>query len=85
MTDAADILERETLWVTDDEMIRRMGVPVKVAKAAIRMYDDDPRSGFPPKNKLWGDMRYWPAVRAYLDKANGLKVDAPPIRRERHV
>lgn len=85
MTDAADTLERETLWVTDAEMIRRMGASEKVARDAIRMLDHDPRSGFPRKNKLWGNKRYWPAVKAYLDKANGLNVDASPTRRERHV
>lgn len=64
--------ERETLWVTDAELIRRMGAPEKVAREALRMLDRDPRSGFPKKQKLWGDRRYWPAVRRYLDKTAGL-------------
>jgi hypothetical protein len=61
-----------TLFVTDAELIRRLGVPEKIARAAIRMLDRDPRSGFPKKQKLWGDRRYWPAVCAYLDRTNGL-------------
>jgi hypothetical protein len=80
MTDTLDRTEtRETLWVTDAELIRRMGVPEKIARAALHALDADPRrTGFPQKNKLWGDRRYWPAVRAYLDKQNGLTIPSPP-------
>lgn len=73
----------ETLWITDAEMIRRMGVPEKIARDAIRVLDSKP-SGFPRKQALWGNRRYWPAVRAYLDRYNGLTLDAPSNRRERH-
>lgn len=79
MTDAPTI-ERETLWVTDAELIRRMGCPEKIARDALRMLDRDRRSGFPQKQKLWGDRRYWPAVKSYLDRTNGLKMDPPPRR-----
>ncbi len=70
MTDQA---ERETLYVTDAELIRRLGVPEKVAREALRMFDRDRRAGFPQKEKLWGDRRYWPAVRAYFDRTRTLK------------
>jgi len=33
---STDTLERETLYVTDAELIRRMGVPEKVAREAVR-------------------------------------------------
>jgi len=56
-----------TLWVTDAEMIRRLGVPEKIARTAIRMLDAKPESGFPRKQKLWGDRRYWPAIVGYFD------------------
>lgn len=72
---------RETLWVTDAELIRRIGVPEKIARQAIRALDAQRGSGFPQKKKLWGDRRYWPAVRAYLDRTNGLSIDASPSRR----
>jgi hypothetical protein len=62
----------ETLWVTDAELIRRAGVPAKIARAAIEMLDHTKGSGFPPKQRLWGNRRYWPAVKAYFDKAGGL-------------
>lgn len=56
-----------TLWVTDQELIARWGIPAKIANEALRVLDHDPRSGFPKKHKLWGDRRYWPAVQDYLD------------------
>lgn len=39
MSEAQDHSERETLWVTDAELIRRIGVPEKIARANLRMYD----------------------------------------------
>lgn len=62
----------ETLWVTDAELIRRSGVPEKIARAAIQVLDSTRGSGFPPKQKLWGDRRYWPAVKAFFDRTSGL-------------
>lgn len=63
-TPAPEALEREQdkLWVTDAELIRRLGVPEKIARATIRVLDRQP-SGFPKKEKLWGDRRYWPQSR----------------------
>ncbi len=77
MTDTLDRTETQTLWVTDAELIRRMGVPEKIARAVLRELDAK-QTGFPRKQKLWGDRRYWPAVRAYLDKQNGLTIASPP-------
>lgn len=81
MSPEAAQLKKEALWVTDAELIRRMGVPEKIARETLRMLDTKP-SGFPRKQKLWGDRRYWPAVAAYFDKQYGLKV-ADPHRRDR--
>ena len=71
----------QTLYITDAELIRRLGVPEKIARQAIRELDARRDSGFPQKKKLWGDRRYWPAVKAWLDRTNGIKTDAPLIRR----
>ncbi|MBP1092975.1 winged helix-turn-helix domain-containing protein [Bradyrhizobium diazoefficiens] len=70
---APETLEREQgkLWVSDAEMIRRLGVPEKIARAALRMLERDSKSGFPRKQKLWGDRRYWPAIVAYFDHHYG--------------
>lgn len=81
--------DTESLWVTDAEMIRRLGLPDKVARDRIRFLDVDPRrTGFPQKNKFWGNLRYWPAVKAYFDKVGGAtmpasqqKMEAPGDRR----
>ncbi|MDB5612089.1 MAG: hypothetical protein JWP25_8989 [Bradyrhizobium sp.] len=71
MTDETS--ERDTLYVTDAELIRRMGVPEKIAREAIRALDKNPRvSGFPQKQALFGNRRYYPACKAYFDKASGL-------------
>jgi hypothetical protein len=66
-----------TLYITDAELIRRLGVPEKIARQAIKEMDAKRDSGFPQKSRLWGDRRYWPAVKAWLDRTNGLKTDAP--------
>lgn len=69
MTDTLDHAEtRETLWVTDAELIRRSGVPEKKARATLRAMDANKLSGFPKKNKLWGDRRFWPEVVEYWRK-----------------
>jgi hypothetical protein len=60
--------EKDKLFVTDAELIRRLGVPEKSARTAIRMFDRDLSKGFPQKQALWGDRRYWPAVRAWFDR-----------------
>jgi hypothetical protein len=72
---AAETLEREKekLWITDSELVRWMGVPEKQAYETLRMLDAKP-CGFPRKQKLYGDRRYKPAVRAYFDKLFGCNI-----------
>ena len=63
---------QDTLYVNDAELIRRMGVPEKIARPVIKQLDA--KSGdWPKKSALWGNRRYWPAVKAYLDRHGGLK------------
>lgn len=80
MTETAEHDVRETLWVTDAEMIRRMGVPEKKARATIAALDRIRGSGFPAKQKQWGDRRYWPHVKAYFDRTSGLTMIASSRR-----
>ncbi len=76
---------RDTLYVTDAELIRRMGVPTKTAREALRVLDANAkRTGFPQKQALWGGRRYWPAVKAYLDRASGLTMGSPSDPRAPH-
>jgi hypothetical protein len=83
MTDVID--HRETLYVTDAELIRRMGVPEKIARRVIRDLDaKHPQTGFPQKDLLMGDRRYWPAVQAWLDRRSRATVELS-AGRKRHV
>jgi hypothetical protein len=56
-------------------LIRRLGVPEKIAYDALHTLDknDGRNSGFPQKQKFWDNRRYYPAVRAWLDHTNGLQ------------
>lgn len=71
--------EKDKLYLTDAELIRRLGVPAHTARTTIQFYED--KAGFPPKQKMWGGRRYWPAVQAWLDRQNGLTIAADPPRR----
>ena len=59
-----------TLWVTDAELIRRSGVPEKEARRTLMMLDANMGSGFPKKDKHWGNRRYWPAVKAFWERTS---------------
>jgi hypothetical protein len=69
------VRERDKLWVTDAELIRRLGVPEKIMRATLRDLDRA-GSGFPKKQKLYGERRYWPAVQAYFDQLYGPRLAA---------
>ena len=65
--------EREKLYVTDAELVRRIGLPDKDGYMLIRMFDENPaKYGFPQKSKLMSGRRYWPKVKAWFDKYEGL-------------
>lgn len=83
---------RGGLFVNDAELIERLGVPENVAYQAIRMLDEDPKSGFPKKDPFWGGKRYWPAVEEFLKATQTPKMAAPqrpemplPLQRRRSV
>lgn len=79
--------EKDKLYVLDAELIRILGLPERVGRVAIRDWAArDP--SFPRKQELLGGRRYLPAVRAWLDRRNGLKMDVSVTeepRRERRV
>lgn len=66
--------EQDKLYLTDAELIRRLGVPERAMRPMLPGLEA--KYGFPRKNPFFGDRRYWPAVRAWLDKHNGLPVEA---------
>lgn len=69
---------RGGLMVTDTELIERLKVPERVARQALEMLDRDGRTGFPPKQPLWGNRRYWPAVEKWLERHSGLMMESSP-------
>jgi hypothetical protein len=74
-TPAPETLEREKdkLYLLDSELIRRIGVPEKTMRSMLPALES--KFGFPKKQPLFGGRRYWPAVKTWLDKHNGLIVD----------
>jgi hypothetical protein len=78
---SSETLEREKdkLYLLDAELIRRLGVPEKTMRTMLPGLET--KFGFPKKQPLFGGRRYWPAVKAWLDKHNGLMVDAPQPER----
>lgn len=81
---APETLEREKdkLYLQDAELIRRLGVPEKAFRAILPALES--KYNFPRKQPLFSQRRYWPAVKAWLDKHNGLIMDAPSTRRTRN-
>jgi len=86
VTDTALTTSRDAAWrddglyITDAELIRRMGVPEKRARQLLKGFDNLPNSAFPKKDRLFGGRRYWPAVKLYLDRRNKVIVDASQQR-----
>lgn len=72
--------EKDKLYLCDAELIRRLGVPAKVLRPILPGLET--KFGFPRKQPLFGGRRYWPAVKAWLDRHNGLMVDTPPTQKE---
>lgn len=65
----------QPLFVSDTELIRRLGVGEKTARVAIRELERN--RGFPKKDALFADKRYWPAVKAFLDRRSGVSLGTP--------
>lgn len=76
-------LRRGGLFIKDEELIERLGVPEKVAREALHALEASP--GFPQKQKFWGDRRYWPVVIDYLDFHYGFKLARSQPERKRHA
>ncbi len=74
--------EKDKLYLTDAELIRRIGVPASVLRPILPTLENT--GGFPRKSPLFGGRRYWPAVKAWLDRHAGLNVEAPAPRRARN-
>ncbi|MHC2298208.1 winged helix-turn-helix domain-containing protein [Rhizobium mongolense] len=88
MNDAPDYwgasVKFEKLYVTNAECAERIGISTDDFNAIEFELN---RQGFPPKDPLFNNRRYWPAVRAFLDRRNGVgdkrHVFGPPDGKER--
>lgn len=70
------------MFITDGELVTMLGVPDDIARQMIAELDRrGATTGFPQKQKQWGDRRYLPAVKAWLDQRYMPKMTTPPIRR----
>lgn len=59
----------DKLFVTEAECADRIGLSTEQFKIALPAAT---KSGFPMKDPLFNNRRYWPAIQAFLDKRNGL-------------
>jgi hypothetical protein len=76
MTDA--LTTTEPLYISDADLIRRMGVPRDKGRRMLKALDANPRSGFPKPNPLWGGRRYLPLVLSYLEREERGRLAASP-------
>lgn len=59
----------DPLYMTDGEIAGLVGVGVDRWRANATVLE---RSGLPRRDPLFANKRYWPAVKAFLDRRNGL-------------
>lgn len=65
---------RPGLYLDDKEIAKQLGVSVaEWAVIASRLA----RVGLPAPDLLFGNRRYWPAVKAFLDRRYGLEAPLP--------
>ncbi|MBA5801807.1 winged helix-turn-helix domain-containing protein [Rhizobium changzhiense] len=60
------------LFVTEGELASRLGLTLDRLRIALPAAE---KSGFPVKDPLFADRRYWPACVAWLDRRYGLRAD----------
>lgn len=70
-----DDQERACDFVTDAELIRRLRLPEKIGRAALRELDkaSKTRRPFPQPDPLFGNRRFWPAVQQWLLDYKGVR------------
>lgn len=75
---AAAPVDVDSLYKTDEEIARLVGVGVDKWRANARVLE---RQGLPLRDPLFCERRYWPSVRAFLDRRNGLHPGNEPQTR----
>lgn len=64
-----DRVAEAELYLTDEEIAERVGVGVDKWRENARVLEP---AGLPKRDRLFCGRRYWPAVKAFLDRRNGL-------------
>ena len=59
----------EPVFLTDGQIAARVGVATSEWQAIAKVLT---REGLPQPDLLFGNRRYWPAVKAWLDRRAGL-------------
>ena len=66
----------ESLFLTESEIAERVGMSSAEWIAAAVALE---KSGLPRPDPVFHRRRYWPAVKAFLDRRAGLGQDAPSL------
>lgn len=74
MSRAPDSDHDGPLYLSDAELVKRLGIGEKTGRVAFRELER--ARGFPQKDPLFADKRYWPAVKAFLDRRSGVSIGA---------
>ncbi|RAX40752.1 winged helix-turn-helix domain-containing protein [Rhizobium tropici] len=67
----------DSLFVTDAQCAERLGLTTEVLATALPALT---KAGFPMRDPLFANRRYWPAVRAWLDRRYGMGKDDGMLR-----
>lgn len=62
--------KKTRLYITDAELVRRLGVPEK--RLRLILPELEKKYNFPKKSPIFGDLRYWPAVKLWFDTHEGI-------------
>ena len=62
------------LYRTEEEIAAAVGVGDDKWRGAVKTLE---QQGLPKRDPLFCNRRYWPAVRAFLDRRHGLSTDFP--------
>jgi hypothetical protein len=71
--------EEERLFLTEGEIALRVSVSSLDWQAASHVLE---KSGLPRPDPLFGQRRYWPAVRAFLDRRAGMAQSLAALTRD---
>lgn len=67
----------DTLYKSDQEIARIVGIGEEKWRNTVPALE---RQGLPQRDPMFANRRYWPAVKAFLDRRAGLRQDSPPSK-----